>query len=435
MGEQKVRDFLNSYRMDLTDLDFEEVGSDFLEEMKLGLAGKVSSLQMLPTYIGTEREVPLDEPVLVLDAGGTNFRVATVCFGRDGKVSIENFTKYPMPGVDSEVDKEVFFETMARYVKDDIVEGRKIGFCFSYPVQMFPHKDGRLIQFSKQIKARGVAGELVGENLKLALERIGARKPGPMVILNDTVTTLLAGKADPKNRNCDGFIGFILGTGINCCYLEKNNNISKVTSLDPLKSQVINMESGGFTVGLGGLLDQVFDRTTVDPGRYTLEKMISGRYLGGLCGVVIKKAAEDGLFSGTAAEKLKQLEELTTIAISTYLENSEDAHNPLTAALSDGTAEDRVILTVLIERMVERAAMLAAISLTATVLKSEQGTNPEAPICITAEGTTFHQLKGMKAKTEAYLQKYLTEQHQRYWKLVDIENATLIGAAVAGLTN
>jgi hexokinase len=435
MAEQKVRDFLKSYRMDLTDLDFEEVCSNFIDEMKLGLAGEASSLQMLPTFIETGRGVPLDEPVLVLDAGGTNFRAATVSFGRDGKVGIENFKKYPMPGVDSEVDKDVFFETMAGYVKDDIVEGRKIGFCFSYPVEMYPHKDGRLIQFSKQIKARGVAGELVGENLKLALERIGAKKPGPIVILNDTVTTLLAGKAEPENRNCDGFIGFILGTGVNCCYLEKNSNILKVKSLDPLKSQIINMESGGFTVGLGGLLDQAFDRTTVDPGRYTFEKMISGRYLGGLCEAVIKRAADDGLFSGTVAEQLKQLEELTTIAISTYLDNSQDDHNPLTAALSKGTEEDRVILTVLIERMVERAAMLAAISLTATVLKSGQGANPEAPICITAEGTTFHQLKGMKAKTEAYLRQYLTEQHHRYWKLVNIENATLIGAAVAGLTN
>jgi hexokinase len=421
--------------MDFSDLDFPEINAGFLDEMKRGLAGEASGLQMLPTFIETEMEVPTDEPVLVLDAGGTNFRVATVCFGREGKVSIDNFNKYPMPGVDSEVGKDVFFETMARYVKDTIVEGQRIGFCFSYPVQMFPDKDGRLIQFSKQIKARGVAGELIGENLKLALERIGAKRPGPIVILNDTVTTLLAGKAEPKNRNCDGFIGFILGTGTNCCYLEKNSNILKVKSMDPTKSQVINMESGGFALKLGGVLDQTFDNTTADPGRYTFEKMISGRYLGGLCGVVIKRAADDGLFSGAVAEKLKQLEELTTIAVSTYLENLREDNNPLTEALAAGTDLDREVLTVLIERMVERAAMLAAISLTATVLKSGQGISPEAPICITAEGTTFHQLKGMKVKTESYLKQYLTEQHHRYWKLVNIENATLIGAAVAGLTN
>jgi hexokinase len=431
----KVKEFLKKYRMDPSDLDFETVCSDFLDEMNLGLAGEASSLQMLPTFIEIGREVPLDEPVLVLDAGGTNFRVATVCLGREGKVSIDDFKKYPMPGVDSEVDKEVFFETMAGYIKDDLVEGRKIGFCFSYPVEMFPHKDGRLIQFSKQIKARGVAGELIGENLKLALERIGAKKPGPIVILNDTVTTLLAGKADTGNRNCDGFIGFILGTGTNCCYLEKNSNILKVKSLDPSKSQVINVESGGFTRGLGGVLDRDFDWTTADQGRYILEKMISGKYLGGICKVVIDKAADDGLFSQPVADKLKQLKEFNTITISTYLESSRTDGNPLAAALAAGNDGDRIILDTLLERMIERAAMLAAVTLTATVLKSGQGTSPENPVCITAEGTTFHQLRGMKAKTEAYLRQYLTQRHHRYWKLVNIENATLIGAAVAGLTN
>ncbi len=434
MIEQKVSEFLRNYRMDLSDLNFDEVCAAFLDEMKRGLAGEPSGLQMLPTYIQTEMEVPTDEPVLVLDAGGTNFRVATVCFGREGKVSIENFRKYPMPGVDSEVDKNVFFETMAGYIKDTIVNGQRIGFCFSYPVQMYPDKDGRLIQFSKQIKAKGVAGELIGGNLKLALDRIGAKKPGPIVILNDTVATLLAGKAELEHRNCDDFIGFILGTGTNCCYLEKNSNILKVPSLDPSKSQVINMESGGFALGIGGILDQSFDRNTADPGRYTFEKMISGRYLGGLCGLVINKAAEDGLFSKGVSDKLKQLNELTTIDISSYLENQENA-NPLAAALAVGRDEDRAILTVLIERIVERAAMLAAISLTATVIESGQGSNSKAPICITAEGTTFHQLKNMKAKTKYYLKQYLTERHQRYWKLVEIENATLIGAAVAGLTN
>ena len=118
-----------------------------------------------------------------------------------------------------------------------------------------------------------------------------------------------------------------------------------------------------------------------------------------------------------------------------YLENNGDQNNPLAAALAKGTDDDRATLALLIERLVERAGMLAAITLTATVLKSGQGLNPEAPVCITAEGTTFYRLKGLKAKTEYYLKRYLTDHHHRYWKLVEIENATLIGAAVAGLTN
>ncbi len=436
MNQTKVKDFLNNYRMDFSDLDFERICDSFLEAMRRGLAGEPSDLQMLPTYIQTESEVPLNEPVLVLDAGGTNFRAATVSLGREGQVSIENFAKYPMPGVKAEVDKDTLFETMAHYIKDLIGNGQKIGFCFSYPVRMFPDRDGRLIAFSKQIKARGVAGELIGENLRLALGKTGANQPGSIVILNDTVATLLAGKAELEHRNSSGFIGFILGTGTNCCYQERNSNILKETNpLDASKSQIINIESGGFNGDFGGVLDYKYDLTTADPGKYTLEKMISGRYLGGLCQVVIKTAADDGLFSKAGSDGIKLLKEVSTIDLNSYLKNDQSRNNPLMAALTSGTDEDRAMLADLIERLIERAGMLAAMTLTAAVLKSGQGLNPEAPVCITAEGTTFHQLKGLKAKTESYLKQYLTDHYHRYWKLVEVDNATLIGAAVAGLTN
>lgn len=435
MSQLKVKDFLSHYGMDFSDLQFEVILERFLAEMEQGLASGSGSLQMLPTYIQAETEPPINEPVLVLDAGGTNFRVATVTFGREGQVSIENFRKYPMPGVAEEVDKETFFGTMALYIKDLVKEGRKIGFCFSYPVQMYPDKDGRLIAFSKQIQAKGVAGELIGANLKLALEKTGAERPGAVVLLNDTVATMLAGKADDERHNWSGYIGFILGTGTNCCYLEKNSNILKADSLDPAKSQIINVESGGFRGEFGGVLDHKYDQTTVDPGKYTLEKMISGRYLGGLCRMVILTAAEEGLFSKAGSAGLKSLKEITTKDLGDYLENDRDQNNPLAAALVNGTDDDRSTLTSLIERMVERAGMLAALSLTATVLKSGQGLNPEAPVRITAEGTTFYRLKGLKTKTEYYLERYLTGRYHRYWKLANIADATLIGAAVAGLTN
>ena len=42
----------------------------------------------------------------------------------------------------------------------------------------------------------------------------------------------------------------------------------------------MNVESGGFQGKFGGALDQKYDRTNGDPGKYTLEKMLSGRYLG-----------------------------------------------------------------------------------------------------------------------------------------------------------
>jgi hexokinase len=57
------------------------------------------------------------------------------------------------------------------------------------------------------------------------------------------------------------------------------------------------------------------------------------------------------------------------------------------------------------------------------------------PVCITAEGTTFYELKSLKAKVEFYLTSFLKEKHNRFVEIVSVKDATLIGAAIAGLTN
>ncbi|MHC4187885.1 MAG: hexokinase, partial [Planctomycetota bacterium] len=86
------------------------------------------------------------------------------------------------------------------------------------------------------------------------------------------------------------------------------------------------------------------------------------------------------------------------------------------------------------ERLIERAGKLTAINLSAMVLKSGSGKNPERPVCIVAEGTTFYEMKDLKDKTEYYLSECL-RQRGVFFDVVNVENSTLIGAAIAGLTN
>jgi len=73
--------------------------------------------------------------------------------------------------------------------------------------------------------------------------------------------------------------------------------------------------------------------------------------------------------------------------------------------------------------------------LSSVVLKTDKGQNPCVPVCITAEGTTFYELKSLKERVECYVKNFLQDKHGRYIELVSVENATLIGAAIAGLTN
>lgn len=344
-----------------------------------------------------------------------------------------------MPGVDKEVSKEEFFETMAGYVIDIADKSSNIGFCFSYPTEILPNKDGRLIRFSKEIKARQVQGQMIGENLNAALVSIGYKDRKHVVVLNDTVTTLLAGRAASFDRTFDSFIGFILGTGTNCAYIESNKNITKKPGLDPAGSQIINIESGGFGKAPLGTIDKQFDKSTKNPGEHTFEKMISGAYLGPLSLMTIRKAARQGLFSSATCELLSGLKELTTKDISDFLQKPLNGNNPLSLVLEnlpDDLAEsDFATLLDLVQAIVERAAKLTAINLSSAAIKSGKGRDPNRPVCIVAEGTTFYKLHNLKSLVEQYLDKFLKEQKGIHYEIVSVENATLIGAAIAGLTN
>ena len=431
-------DFLKQYNMDHEQIDMDDCCNIFLDEMEKGLAGEKSSLDMIPTYMETENEVPVEKKVIVMDAGGTNFRVAVVRFDKDKKAVIENFNMYEMPGVEKEVSKKDFFKTMASYISDIIDESKNIGFCFSYPAEIMPDKDGKLIRFSKEIKAKQVRGQLIGESLNAALESI-EKEPKHVVILNDTVTTLLAGRATSSGQSYDSYIGFILGTGTNCAYIESNENITKKSDLDAAKSQIINIESGGFAKAPMGDIDKQFDKLTVNPNEHTFEKMISGAYLGPLILTTIQQAGKDELFSEIAYQRLMALEELSTKDVNDFLYQPKTGENPLSRVLterSDSLAYlDFGTLYDLIDRMVTRAAKLTAINLSAAVLKSGKGTKPGQPVCIVAEGTTFFRLKDFQSKVETFLNNYLVTQKGRFYEITSIENATLIGAAIAGLTN
>lgn len=297
----KVAEFFTNYRFS-SNVDINALLAEFDHQMSAGLEGKVQSLAMIPAYVDVNRSVPTNTPIIVLDAGGTNLRVAVIQFDPSGNVTISNFKKYAMPGTTGEtLGVDEFFSKFADFLEPVCRNADKVGFCFSYATEITPTLDGKLLHWTKQVAAPGVVGQMVGSGIAKALERKNGCKL-EIRVLNDTVATLLAGKSAGISRRYSSYVGFILGTGTNIAYIESNKNITKIKGLDPSQAMVINIESGNFDGAGASEFDDRFDASTSDPGVGRFEKMISGAYLGGLGLILLKCAATDGLFSKPTAE-------------------------------------------------------------------------------------------------------------------------------------
>jgi len=421
--------FLSEHKMRAIDIDIQNIIDLFTLDMLNGLTGKESTLRMIPTYIEADNQFLTGVPVLAVDAGGTNFRSALVEFNSQGKLEITKLINSKMPGLEGEITKDEFFKIIAGYIKSNAELADRIGFCFSYPTEILPDKDGRLLQFCKEVQAPEVVGTLIGKNL---LETLGMQEK-QIVLLNDTVATLLAGKSASFGRVYDSYIGFILGTGTNTCYIESNRNISKVKNLDPAKSQIINIESGNFRKVPQTDLDILFDNTTVNPGDYKFEKMFAGGYFGGLCLSILKSAAKEGVFTSGTSSKILELDDLSSEDLNNFVLKPVSGRGPLISCIMDKA--DELSCIEIIECLIDRAAKLVAANMAAVILKTGKGQSAERPILITIEGTTFYKLYKLRSFFEKYLGEYLSGNGQRYYEFTEVKQSSLVGAALAALIN
>jgi hexokinase len=414
------------------DIDTDALLAEFDRQMDAGLAGGKSSLAMIPAYVDADRAVKTDTPINVLDAGGTNLRVATVRFDKAGKAKIEGLRKCAMPGTDgTSLSAEAFFDRIAEVLEPVAGNAKDVGFCFSYPTEITPALDGRLMRWTKQVDAPGVVGKMIGSGVAAAVKRRLGRKPAVRV-LNDTVATLLAGKSVGISRRYASYVGFILGTGTNIAYIERNARIGKVKRLDRDRAMVINIESGNFDGGPASAFDVAVDAATSDPGIGRFEKMISGRYMGDLGLVVLKRAAAAGLFSKRAAAGIAALAALTTKDFDDFVANPFTQGGAFDAVRF--TDNDRRALLAICEPVFARAARLAAANIAAAVIRCGEGRDPLHPVCVTIDGSTYYRTRTgfFKSRVEQGLRDILGARGIHF-ETTFVEDAPVVGAAVAGL--
>lgn len=379
----------------------------FFSEMDKGLAGEESSLAMLPAYLHVGKEIEKDRKVIFIDAGGTNLRVGTAQFDDAGSLQIGRFEKSGMIGLDGRISKAEFFEQLADRVMPVIDQSDAVGFCFSYPCEIQPNHDGKLLQWTKGIDAPEVVGCLIGEELNHVFEARGiARKK--IVLLNDTVATLLAGAAEGAARGAKGYVGFILGTGTNTAYLEKG--------------AVINVESGGFDKLPVAEIDRELDAATNNPGKQIFEKMISGTYLGPLTLAALKEAP----LSESGRQLFNELDSFSMVFVDNFAAQNGLNIGPLAdPRLSE---KDHEVILKVFAAIVSRAAHLSAVNLAVAAIR-----NGVSPVCINLDGSTFFKTYRLREQAELELKQILGQANVDYF-CVRIDDAPVVGAAIAALS-
>ncbi len=407
----------------------ERLLDDFLAEMKAGLAGASSSLSMIPSYMDVTKPVPANEPVAVIDAGGTHLRTGLVEFDETSGARFSNFTKRPMPGRDAEVEAAVFYQVLVDALERSADQFGRIGFCFSYPAEILPNRDGRLLAWTKEIKMPGLTGQCVGAGLLKALEARGI--PGKQVtVLNDAVATLLAGRVQEPTMDASGYVGFILGTGTNMAYVERNANIAKVSASEG--RQVVNVESGGFARFPRRAVDLEIDQRSGNPGRHVFEKAISGAYLGTMTLGLLQRLVREGVFSDRAAAELAAMRELDTPGVSLLAASQveETGGMPGPAVFNEN---DRALIGEVFRHVVGRAALLSAVNIAAAVIIGGDGKDAERPVCVNVDGSTYYRTPQLAKQVQAHLAALL-DKWGRHARCIYVEDAPVVGAAIAGLT-
>jgi len=403
----RIERWLEAHGFVWTGLDRVAIRDAFLREMEEGLAGRASSLQMIDSKLRVDGDLLRDAPAVVLDAGGTNLRTARAVLPRDGSgLRFDGVVRGAMPGTAGRITADEMFRTLAdgihRFSPD---AATRIGFCFSYACESLDDGDARLLSWSKGVDVPDATGLSVGAELARRLPAPPAR----LVVLNDTVATLLAGRV-AAGDGFSSYAGFILGTGTNAAYLERG--------------VAVNAESGEFDKLARSAFDLEMDAATCDPGKAVFEKMISGGYQGPLGTVVLRRAAADGFFSsGTAAR-------LATRDLS-----ARELEDPPAELFRDDA--ERATAADLVRPVFARAAILTGAHLAAFIQRARSAAaGRNGPVCVTVDGSTYYKCRAVDFTrvVPAEIDRLLAGTGVDY-RLVKVADAPLAGAAAAALAD
>lgn len=419
-----------SRQLDLTSEALRQAAARFEAAMADGLAGRPSSLRMLPSYIDRPTGGERGEAV-VIDFGGTNVRVLKILLD-GGRVQCGRPSKFNLKDPNGAYDytreqtrAEELFNFIARHVADVLAGDRStlpLGHTFSFPCRQEGINRAVLIQWTKEIRTSGVEGRDVSPLLAEALERQGVRTVRPRAVINDTVGTMLA--AAYQLRNVD--IASICGTGHNTCYLEPRHPLTG-------KPMIVNMEAGNFDGVPITPFDREVNEASSHPGAMLLEKQVSGAYLGEVVLAALRTMVAQGLLP--AGTRSWDRGTLSGVLLTQVLEDGADcgktksvAETPL--GLTGLTGEQLQAIRTLVERVTGRSARLVGATFAAILRHLDPELEREHVVAI--DGSLYEKMPGYDAGIRAGLETVLgPAAHSVTTRL--IKDGSGIGAAIAAV--
>ena len=383
----------------------------FREKVEEGLNKNNSEIQCIPTFI-LPKATDVKGKALVLDLGGTNYRVAIVDFSTEKPIIYPNngwkkdMSIMKSPGYTRE---ELFKELADLIVEIKREEEMPIGYCFSYPTESIPGGDARLLRWTKGVDIREMMGQFVGKPLLDYLNEKNKIRFTGVKVLNDTIASLFAGLTD---KSYDAYIGLIVGTGTNMATFIPSD---KITKLDPechVQGLIpVNLESGNFYPPFLTAVDDTVDATSDSLGKQRFEKAVSGMYLGDIL---------------KAAFPLEEFEEKFDARKLTAIINYPDIHKDIYVQVAHW--------------IYNRSAQLVAASLAGLIALLKSYNRDIHRVCLIAEGSLFWS-ESRKDKNYNILVMEKLQELLRELELEDVEvhinsmdNANLIGTGIAALS-
>ena len=419
MNSEKALVFLKRHGMSPETIEPARDAGKMAAEMELGLAGRGGSLPMIPTYLSDGGEIPVGEPVAVIDAGGTNFRCGLVTFEEQG-YRVEELRKWKMPGIGVPATWEEFMDFAADAILPLMDRTDKIGFCFSYSADITPEIDGKVHRIDKEVVITGCEGQLVGASLLRALERRGVTGK-KIVILNDTVAVLLGGLA-AMGSQAGCMAGQVSGTGTNTCCSLPEHRIGKLGRSGE-RRMIVNLESGMYDGLPRGDFDRALDAESNNPGLKHFEKLTAGVYLGELCRRMLRAAAEEGLLSPESAEKARTLGWIDSAVVDAW------AMGERLDEIAVGE-EDAAFVQTICTAMFDRSARCMCTNLAAILLLSGENC-----LRVCAEGSLVQKGRVYRPALERLIQGEIREKMGLDLSYTIGNESTLSGSAAAALLN